>query len=133
MLSNALYEFESVRDAQAYRTLGMVLYSDSKNWLQSSRVFFSIHAWFLFLSREKTQIEAIRLFRVYTSLKITGDRREVSEFEEFLWSNFFSGELPTSVDLPTDDWRGTAPRVTDWLSKVMGCHQQSGDTTPLRV
>lgn len=48
MLSNALYEFESVRDAQAYRTLGMVLYVDSKNWLQSLRVFFSIHAWFLF-------------------------------------------------------------------------------------
>lgn len=82
MLSNALYEFESVRDAQACRSLDKVLYSDSKNWLHSLRVFFSIHAWFLFLSREKTQIEAIRLFRVYTSLKNTGDRREVSEKAE---------------------------------------------------
>jgi hypothetical protein len=32
------------------------------------------------LSREKTQIEAIRLFRVYTDSKNMGDQREVSEF-----------------------------------------------------
>ena len=46
-------------------------------------MFFSIHAWFLFLSREKTQIEAIRLFRVYASSKNGGDQREVSFLQEF--------------------------------------------------
>ncbi len=34
-------------------------------------------------SRQKTQIEAIRLFRVYTSSKKTGDQREVSVFFVF--------------------------------------------------
>jgi hypothetical protein len=47
-------------------------------------VFFSIHAWFLFLGREKTQIEAIRLFRVYTTSKNGGVQREVSL--NFAWS-----------------------------------------------
>ncbi len=39
-------------------------------------------------SREKTQIEAIRLFRVYTSSKNTGDQREVSFFSSFFKCNY---------------------------------------------
>jgi hypothetical protein len=35
-----------------------------KNQLSFQWVFCSIHVWFLCLSREKTQIESIRLFRV---------------------------------------------------------------------
>ena len=77
-------EFESVRDARAYRKSGKEPFAGDKNRLSSWRVFFRSMPGSFVSSRQKTQIEAIRLFRVYTSSENTGDQREVSKPESYL-------------------------------------------------
>lgn len=84
MLSIEPAEFESVRVVQACRISGKEPFSGGKFRLQLWRVFFCIHAWFLFLSREKTQIEAIRLFRVYTSSKILAITEKCQKIEKLV-------------------------------------------------
>ena len=52
--------------ARAFHILGRQPFAGDKILVSCVWVFFSIHAWFLFLCLQKTQLKAIRFFRVYT-------------------------------------------------------------------
>ena len=68
MLANELVEFETAYHVQACRNLGKEPFVGDTFPVNSWRVFFFASMPDSFISsREKTQIEAIRLFRVYAT------------------------------------------------------------------
>lgn len=84
MLANELVEFESAYDVQACRNWGKEPFVGDTFPVKSWRVFFFASMPDSFVSSpEKTQIEAIRRFRVYTSSENGGDQREVSNLRLF--------------------------------------------------
>jgi hypothetical protein len=73
MLSNERVGFESAYAARASRTSDKEPFTDDKILVSSWRVFFCIHAWFLFFVSSENQKKEIRLFCVYTDPKYGTD------------------------------------------------------------
>ena len=71
--------------ARAFHILGRQPFAGDKILVSCVWVFFSIHAWFLFLCLQKTQLKAIRFFRVYTkafAVEISEKRPESTQFDD---------------------------------------------------